>query len=361
MGFFLVWPQVDDGPRDRIPPLLSSVLPSCPEAAKASISDRFLSGSIYARNPFEAAPAMPARKDLRFTDDPLKSAGLVARYVRDCEAKFALNPPSSVRLRTTLALMENEASARAAVDGLPDLLDDFEVWVHPASAQLKVVGDRILSAIASEVDGLYVAYSERIRSFDSRRGKLGTALMEDWIAAWQAGSYVITVEVSVDDQNYFHLPTARLGVVSSRTFDGWHLLGQISLDLVNGWPLEDGGRLQIKPTVSSYRALLRHCAPSSEPIFQELVREGVLGLFRNNAPRELSGVQFACVYIVDPAKQADLESRAARSGRDFCETLYARQLQFLIGGGSPPDIDEIHLVRLDSVFFGCLKQYTVLN
>ena len=238
MGFFLVWPQVSDRPAGAIPQPLASLLPSCPAAAEASLSDSFLSGLAFARDPFEAAPVKPARIELRATDDPL----LVARYVRDCDAEFGRDPPSSVRIRTSIDLMENEVSARTRIWGLPDLLADFEVWVDPASAQQRVIGDPALSAMAKEIDGLYVAYSGHLHSQESGRNQEGTALTEEWIAAWRAGLYVITVNVRVEDPNYLPLPTARIGVVSSRTFDGWHLLGRISLDLVNSWPFEDGSR-----------------------------------------------------------------------------------------------------------------------
>ena len=291
--------------------------------------------------------------ELRDTDDRV----LVARYVRDCDAEFGRDPPSSVRLRTSLDLMENETSARAAIYELPDLLDDFEVWVHPASAQQRVIGDRSLSALANEVDGLYVAYAVGLRSFDSGRNQSGTVLMEDWIAAWQAGSYVVTVQVSVEDRNYMHLTTARLGVVSSRTFDGWHLLGRIGLDLVNGWPLESGRRPLISPAVTNYGALLRQCAAGSELVFEELVRERVLGQSRMGAVPELFGVQIACVHLSDPARRADLESRAARSGNDVCETLRERQLYRLTEGQGEAALKLGHLFVLDGLVVGCVEQY----
>ena len=237
------------------------------------------------------------------------------------------------------------------------MLADFEVWMGPASAQQRVIGDPALSAMAKEIDGLYVAYSGHLHSQESGRNQEGTALTEEWIAAWRAGLYVITVNVRVEDPNYLPLPTARIGVVSSRTFDGWHLLGRISLDLVNSWSFEDGSRPLISPPVTNYGALLRQCAPLSELVFEELVRERVLGQSRMGALPELFGVQIACVHLSDPAKRADLESRAARSGSDFCETLRERQLYRLTEGQGEIALKHGHLSVLDGLVVGCVEQY----
>ena len=332
-----------------ISPRLAALLPSCPEAAAAARTDIYL-GGVYSMNPFAGAAASPVRRRLPLPPEAVASSGLRARYERECAVVYRLGPLSSVQVRTTVDRMDSEAAAQSGLNALPGHFDGFEVWIHPIDGQRKYVSDPAFAAIAKEISGLYVASYAAVGDLSRAGAEEDVALREEWVAAWRAGAYVIIVRVSVQDRNFLTLSTAHGGVVSSRTFDGWHVTGRLALRVLNGWQFGDGARSQIKLPYSNLGAILNRCGAVSRQILQERFPDRL----PTEVSRETSGVQLACAITNDPGRRTELELRAARAGTSVCDVLLRCEAARL-----PEEHawSALHEPILDGVVIGCTEYY----
>ena len=170
------------------------------------------------------------------------------------------------------------------------------------------------------------------------------------MAAWRAGAYVIIVRVSVQDRNFLTLSTAHGGVVSSRTFDGWHVTVRLALRVLNGWQSGDGARPQIRLPHSNLGAILDRCDAVSRRLLQERFPDRSL----SEVSRETFGVQLACAITNDPGRRTELELRAARAGTSVCDVLLTREAARL-----PEEHawSALHEPILDGVVLGCIEYY----